>query len=222
MLYLVPTPIGNLEDITLRALRILKEVDIILAEDTRTSKKLLHHYEITTPLKSYHAHNEHYKTDMIIQQLQEGKNIALISDAGTPGISDPGFFLVRACYESGEELTVLPGAAAVTTAVVLSGLPCDKFHYEGFLPPKKGFQTRVKYISALPVSAVLYVSPHKLMKTLAAFAEFAGPDREIAVIKEISKKFESVQKGKIREVQDYFESLDAIKGEYVVVLGVGN
>lgn len=222
MLYIVPTPIGNLEDITLRAIRILKEVDIILAEDTRTSKVLLNHYNIETPLKSFHAHNEHGKTEQIIGYLKEGKRIAQISDAGTPGISDPGFLLVRACYENDISVTCLPGASAVTTAVVLSGLPCDRFHFEGFLPPKKGKLTRVKYISQLPNTSVLYVSPHKLIKTIELFKMEAGDQRSVAVIKEISKKFESVFKGTLSEASTYFSALEKIKGEYVLILSGKN
>lgn len=218
MLYIVPTPIGNLEDLTYRAVRILGESDLILAEDTRTSKRLLQHYEIQTPLKSFHAHNEHGRLNEIIEILEEGKTLSLVSDAGTPGISDPGFLLIRACYENNIKVSCLPGASAAICAVVMSGLPCDKFHYEGFLPPKKGRQTRVKYLSGLENSSVIYVSPHKLIKTLKLFGEFCGFDRQAAVVREISKIYEESVRSKISELIAHFEQLDSIKGEYVLVL----
>lgn len=219
MLFLVPTPIGNLEDITLRAIRVLKEVDLILAEDTRTTKRLLTHYQIDTPLQSFHAHNEHHKTDEIIQKLQEDLNIALVSDAGTPGISDPGFLLVRAVHQHDLKLTVLPGPAALICGVVMSGLPCEKFHYEGFLPQKKGRQTRVKYISGLENTSVIYVSPHKIIKTLKAFAEFCGEDRQAAVVREISKIYEECIKGTLQEIILALENKPSVKGEFVLILG---
>lgn len=219
MLYLVPTPIGNLEDITLRAIRILKECDLILAEDTRTSKKLLQHLEIETRLQSFHAHNEHKKLEEVLLMLEEGREIALISDAGTPGISDPGFLLVRACRQKELPLTCLPGAAALVCAVVMSGLPCEKFHYEGFLPQKKGRLTRLKYISQLDVSSVVYVSPHKILKTIKALIELCGPERPAAVVREISKIYEETIPGNLSDIAEILEKRDAIKGEYVLVLG---
>ena len=162
MLYIVPTPIGNLEDMTLRAIRVLKEVDFILAEDTRTSRKLLDHFDIKTPLRSYHAHNEHSITTTVLDQLDAGKTIALISDAGTPGVSDPGFFLVRACHQKEVRVECLPGATALIPALIASGLPADKFHFEGFLPHKKGRRTRLDYLATLPATFILYESPHRL------------------------------------------------------------
>ena len=170
MLYLVPTPIGNLEDMTHRAVRILKEVDVVLAEDTRTSKRLFQHYEIETSLKSFHAHNEHKVLENWVSQLETGATVALISDAGTPAISDPGFLLVRACVEKGIKVECLPGATAFVPALVASGIPCDRFHYEGFLPHKKGRQTRLKYLASLPNTFVLYESPHPILKCLKELA----------------------------------------------------
>jgi len=218
MLYIVPTPIGNLEDFTYRATRILNESDLILAEDTRTSKRLLQHYEIQTPLKSFHAHNEHGRLNEIIQLLQEGKTLSLISDAGTPGISDPGFLLVRACYENDIKVSCLPGASAAICAVVMSGLPCDRFHFEGFLPIKKGRQTRMKYLAELEASSVIYLSPHKLIKTLKMFSEFCGNDRPAAVVREISKIYEEAIRSDLSKLIAHFSNLDSIKGEYVLVL----
>ena len=218
MLYIVPTPIGNLEDITLRAIRILKEVDLILAEDTRTSKKLLMHYEIETPLRSFHSHNEHAVTNSIIQQLALGQNIALISDAGTPGISDPGFMLTRACMEENIEVQCLPGATAFVPALVNSGLPCDKFHFEGFLPHKKGRQTRLKYLCELPYTFVLYESPHRLVKCLKQLAEFCGEERLACVCRELTKMHEESVTKSLTELIQYYDTEKKVRGEIVVVV----
>ena len=218
MLYIIPTPIGNLEDITLRAIRILKEVDLILAEDTRTSKKLLMHYEIETPLRSYHAHNEHAVTNSFIQQLALGQDIALISDAGTPGISDPGFMLTRACIEENIKVQCLPGATAFVPALVNSGLPCDKFHFEGFLPHKKGRQTRLKYLCELPYTFVLYESPHRLVKCLKQLAEFCGEERLACVSRELTKMYEENVTKSLTELILYFDTEKKVRGEIVIVV----
>lgn len=217
MLYIVPTPVGNLQDITLRALSTLKEVDLILAEDTRTSGVLLKHFEIETPKKSFHQHNEHSMTPQVIEWLAAGQNIALISDAGTPGISDPGFLLVRACHEANIPVTALPGATAIIPALVLSGLPCDKFYFEGFLPHKKGRQTRMLYLATLPCTFALYESPHRLVKCLTQLAEHCGAERSAAVIREISKLHEETKTGSLSELMAYF-SQKKVKGEIVVVV----
>lgn len=216
-LFLVPTPIGNLEDITLRAIRILQEADVILAEDTRTSGKLLGHYEITTPMQSYHMHNEHKVLDRIISRLKHGERMALISDAGTPGISDPGFLLVRACIEAGVEVECLPGPTAFVPALVNSGFPCDRFVFEGFLPPKKGRQTRLESLSKETRTIVFYESPHKLLKTLGQFIEFFGEDRMLSVSRELTKVFEETLRGTLGEIKAHFE-LHPPKGEIVMVL----
>ena len=187
MLYIVPTPVGNLEDITLRALRVLKEVDLILAEDTRTSSVLLHHYDIHTPLRSHHKFNEHETSDRVADEIAAGKNVALISDAGTPGISDPGFMLVRACVERGVEVQCLPGATAFVPALIDSGLPCDRFYFEGFLPQKKGRQTRLKQLAEQDHTMIIYESPFRLVKTLTELAQFLGSERKASVSREISK-----------------------------------
>jgi len=219
MLYLVPTPIGNLEDITLKALRILKEVDLVLAEDTRTSKKLFQHYAIETPLRSYHAHNEHKVTEAIIEQLQAGSNIALISDAGTPAISDPGFLLVRACREADITVECLPGAVALIPALVGSGLPADKFYFEGFLPHKKGRQTRWKFIAELPCSVVLYESPHRIGRCLKEIVQYCGADRKVAVVRELTKMYESYHTDEAQVLVDFFEQHpNKAKGEMVIVI----
>ena len=217
-LYLVPTPIGNLEDITLRAIRILKEVDLILAEDTRNSGKLLKHYEIATPMQSHHMHNEHKTVEGIVRQIQNGKTIALISDAGTPAISDPGFLLTRACVEAGIEVDCLPGATAFVPALVNSGLPNDKFVFEGFLPVKKGRQTRLQILAEETRTIILYESPHKLLKTLSQFVEFFGADRPVSVSREITKLHEETVRGTAAEVLEHFEKKPP-KGEIVVVVG---
>lgn len=218
MLYLVPTPIGNLEDITLRALRILKEVDIILAEDTRTSKKLLMYYEIETPLRAYHAHNEHAVVEDIIRQLSTGQTIALITDAGTPGISDPGFLLARECVKANIKLECLPGATAFVPALVASGLPCDKFFFEGFLPHKKGRHTRLQYLSELPYTFVLYESPHRLVKCLNQLIEFCGEERMASVCRELTKMYEECVTKPLPELVAYFDTEKKVRGEIVIVV----
>jgi len=216
MLYLVPTPVGNLEDITLRALRILKEVSLILAEDTRTSSVLLKHYDIHTPLRSHHKFNEH-ETSAQMAQLALTQDIALISDAGTPGISDPGFMLVRACVEKGVEVQCLPGATAFVPALVDSGLPCDRFYFEGFLPQKKGRQTRLKLLAEQDQTMVIYESPFRLQKTLEQLTEYLGNDRQASVSREISKKFEDTQRGTLQELIEHFKTSPA-KGEIVIIV----
>ncbi|MEX6626840.1 16S rRNA (cytidine(1402)-2'-O)-methyltransferase [Tenacibaculum salmonis] len=216
-LYLVPTPIGNLEDITLRALRILKEVDFILAEDTRTSGKLLKHFEIGTQMYSHHMHNEHKSVDGVLNRLKNGETCALISDAGTPAISDPGFLLTRACVQQNIDVECLPGATAFVPALVNSGLPNDKFVFEGFLPVKKGRQTRLILLSEENRTMIFYESPHKLLKTLAHFGEYFGEDRQISVSRELTKLFEETKRGTIKEVLSYYTTKPA-KGEIVIVV----
>jgi len=216
MLYLVPTPVGNLEDITLRALRVLKEVSLVLAEDTRTSSVLLKHYDIHTPLKSHHKFNEH-ETAAAMADLALSQDIALISDAGTPGISDPGFMLVRACVERGVEVQCLPGATAFVPALVDSGLPCDRFYFEGFLPQKKGRQTRLKILAEQDHTMIIYESPFRLEKTLEQLAEYLGKDRQASVSREISKKFEDTQRGTLSELIEHFKQTPA-KGEIVIIV----
>ena len=216
-LFLVPTPIGNLEDITFRSVRILNQVDLILAEDTRTSGKLLKHFDIKTPMQSFHMHNEHKVLDKMIDKLKLGIKIALISDAGTPGISDPGFLLVRACVEEGLETECLPGATALVPALVQSGFPTDRFIFEGFLPPKKGRQTRLKLWSEETRTIVFYESPHKIVKTLSQLQEFVGGDRRLSVSRELSKKFEETVRGTINELILHFTN-KAPKGEFEIVL----
>ena len=217
MLYVVPTPVGNLEDITLRALRVLKEVDLILAEDTRTSSVLLKHYDIHTPLKSHHKFNEHETSDQMAERIAAGLNVALISDAGTPGISDPGFMLVRACVERGGEVQCLPGATAFVPALVDSGLPCDRFYFEGFLPQKKGRQTRLQQLAQQEHTMIIYESPFRLQKTLEQLAEYLGQDRHASVSREISKKFEDTQRGTIAELIAHYKEHPA-KGEIVIIV----
>ena len=216
-LYLVPTPIGNLEDITLRALRILKEVDIILAEDTRTSSKLLKHYDIHTPMQSYHLFNEHKVVDSWVQRIKQGTTIALITDAGTPAISDPGFLLVRACVAEGLEVECLPGATAFVPALVNSGLPNDRFLFEGFLPDKKGRQTRLKLLADETRTIIFYVSPHKLLKTLAEFIAIFGADRQASLSRELTKLHEETQRGSLTELLEYYKDKN-IKGEIVLII----
>lgn len=217
-IYLVPTPIGNLKDITLRALELLKEVDLILAEDTRTSSKLLKHYEINTPMQSYHMHNEHKVVDKIIEKVSSGMAIALISDAGTPAISDPGFLLVREAIQQNIEVECLPGATAFIPALVASGLPNDKFIFEGFLPVKKGRQTRLLLLAEETRTMILYESPHKLLKTLRDIVTYMGEERPISASREISKKFEEHLRGSASEVLQHFESHPP-KGEFVLIVG---
>ena len=217
-LYIVPTPIGNLKDITFRALEVLKEVDLILAEDTRTSGKLLKHFEIDTPSQSHHMHNEHKTVEGLINKLKSGVNIALISDAGTPAISDPGFLLTRACIENNIEVECLPGATAFVPALVNSGLPNDKFVFEGFLPVKKGRQTRLKLLAEETRTIIFYESPHKLLKTLAHFCEYFGDDRPVSVSRELTKLYEETIRGTAKDVLDFYTNKPP-KGEIVVVVG---
>lgn len=217
-LYLVPTPIGNLEDMTFRAVRVLKEVDLILAEDTRNSGKLLKHFDISTPMHSHHMHNEHKTVEGIVQQIRSGKTIALISDAGTPAISDPGFLLTRACVEAGLEVDCLPGATAFVPALVNSGFPNDKFVFEGFLPVKKGRQTRLNLLAEETRTIIFYESPHKLVKTLGNFVEYFGADRPVSVSREITKLHEETVRGTAAEVLEHYSNKPP-KGEIVVVVG---
>jgi 16S rRNA (cytidine1402-2'-O)-methyltransferase len=216
-LYIVPTPIGNLEDITLRAIRILKEVDLILAEDTRTSSFLLKHYNIPTRLSSHHKFNEHKTVERLAEQMLGGDNIALISDAGTPSISDPGFLLTRTCLNMGVEVECLPGATAFVPALVNSGFPSDRFCFEGFLPQKKGRQKKIKELADETRTMIFYESPFRLVKALEQFAEHFGPDRNVSVSRELSKVFEENKRGTIAEVLAYFQS-KTIKGEIVIVV----
>ncbi len=216
-LYLVPTPIGNLEDMTIRAIRVLKEVDHILAEDTRNSGKLLKYFEISTPMHSHHMHNEHKTVENIVRRIQAGNTFALISDAGTPAISDPGFLLVRACVEAGVEVDCLPGATAFVPALVNSGFPNDKFVFEGFLPAKKGRQTRFKILAEETRTIIFYESPHKLLKTLANFMEYFGEERLVSVSREITKMHEETIRGTAKEVLEYYTNKPP-KGEIVIVV----
>lgn len=216
-LYIVPTPIGNLEDITLRAIRVLKEADLILAEDTRTSGKLLHHLEVKTQMQSHHMHNEHKTVEAIIRRLNAGETIALISDAGTPAISDPGFLLTRACVENNIEVDCLPGATAFVPALVNSGLPNDKFVFEGFLPVKKGRQTRLTFLADESRTMIFYESPHKLLKTLGNFVEYFGRDRQVSVSRELTKLYEETIRGTAEEVLKHYTDKPP-KGEIVIVV----
>lgn len=218
MLYLVPTPIGNLDDITYRAVKILSGVDYILAEDTRTAQSLLQHYGFTKDIRSYHDHNEHGRLPSILQDLKAGKEIALVSEAGMPGISDPGFLLVRACRLENIALTVLPGASALINALVASGIPTEPFHFEGFLPHKKGRQTRLKYLATLQNTFILYESPHRILKCLDELIEFCGSERHAAICRELTKKFEEVKTGTLAAIKTYFEKEGVVKGEFVVVV----
>lgn len=217
-LYIVPTPIGNLDDMTFRAIKVLKEADLILAEDTRTSGKLMKHFEIATHMQSHHMHNEHKTVEGIVKRIQAGEAIALISDAGTPAISDPGFLLTRACVENNIEVECLPGATAFVPALVNSGLPNDKFVFEGFLPDKKGRQTRFLTLAEEPRTMVFYVSPHKLVKTLGEFVQYFGEDRPVSVSRELSKLHEETVRGTAKEVLTHFEAHPP-KGEIVAVVG---
>lgn len=217
-LYVVPTPIGNLEDITLRAHRVLQEVDLILAEDTRNSGKLLKHLEVTTPMISHHMHNEHKTTDGLVRRMQNGEAIALISDAGTPAISDPGFLLTRACIAAGVAVECLPGATAFVPALVNSGLPNDKFVFEGFLPVKKGRQTRLQLLAEETRTMIFYESPHKILKTLSHFVTYFGADRPVSLSRELSKLHEETFRGTAQEVLDYYTAKPP-KGEIVVIVG---
>ena len=217
ILYFVPTPVGNLEDMTFRAVNILKEVDYILCEDTRTSGILLKHFEISKPLKSYHLHNEHQATEKVITDLKNGQNIALITDAGTPGISDPGYLLAKAGSDHNIEMICLPGATAFVPALVNSGLPNDRFVFEGFLPVKKGRQTRLKELALEERTMIFYESPHRLLKSLEEFITFFGEDREVSVSRELTKMYEETKRGTLTEVKNYFET-NTLKGEFVICL----
>lgn len=217
MLYVVPTPIGNLEDMTFRAINVLKQVDLILAEDTRTSGILLKHFEIQTPMMSHHKFNEHQTVEQMSERMLAGETMALISDAGTPAISDPGFMLVRACVEKGVKVQCLPGATAFVPALVDSGLPNDRFCFEGFLPVKKGRQTKLKNLSEEERTMIFYESPFRLVKTLAQFVQFFGADRKASVSREISKFYETTQRGSLSELVDFFTK-NPPKGEIVIVI----
>lgn len=216
-LFVVPTPIGNLEDITLRAINVLKSCDLILAEDTRNSAKLLKHLGVETHMQSHHKFNEHQTTEQIIRRLQGGENIALISDAGTPAISDPGFFVVRACVQNEIDVECLPGATAFVPALVASGLPNDRFCFEGFLPPKKGRQTRLKELATETRTLILYESPYRVVKTLSQLVEFFGAERRASVSREISKMYEETRRGTLAELVAYFSENEP-KGEFVIVV----
>ena len=217
-LYLVPTPVGNLEDITYRALRILKEADLILAEDTRTSGILLKHFEIKNAMLSYHKFNEHQTVDRVVERLRAGETVAVISDAGTPGISDPGFLVAREAIRAGVEVITLPGATAFVPALVSSGLPCDRFCFEGFLPQKKGRQSRLEALREESRTMIFYESPHRVVKALAQFVEVFGPERPVSVCREISKIHEESVRGTLQEALDYFQTNEP-RGEFVIVVG---
>ena len=216
-LYIVPTPIGNLEDITLRAINVLKEVDIILAEDTRTSSHLMRHLGIEKPMHSHHKFNEHATVGRVVESIAAGKDVALVSDAGTPGISDPGFLLVRRCVEEGIEVVTLPGATALIPAVVQSGFPCDRFCFEGFLPQKKGRMKRLEELSTETRTIIFYESPYRVVKCLEQLAETFGAERRVAVVREITKKFEETVRGTIAEAIAHFKAHEP-KGEFVIVV----
>ncbi|AXY77582.1 16S rRNA (cytidine(1402)-2'-O)-methyltransferase [Paraflavitalea soli] len=217
MLYIVPTPIGNLQDITLRALEVLKKVDLILAEDTRTTIKLLNHYQVIRPLSPFHQHNEHLVLQHLVNQLMEGKTMALVSDAGTPGISDPGFLLVRECVKVGVKVECLPGATAFVPALVNSGLPANRFVFEGFLPQKKGRQTMFKKLAEEERTMIFYESPHRLVKTLEDMIQYFGADRLCSVSRELSKLYEENARGTLQEVCEHFKKKE-VKGEIVMVV----
>lgn len=216
-LYVVPTPIGNLADITHRSIDVLSQVELILCEDTRVSQKLLKHYNIDTPTKSYHMHNEHRTVDRLVEQLQQGMSMALISDAGTPAISDPGFLLVRACLQSGVNVTSLPGPTAFVPALVQSGFPTDRFVFEGFLPHKKGRKSRLSQLAEETKTIVLYESPHRILKTLAQCAQVMGPDRQASISRELTKAFEETVRGTLEELEAHFTT-HTPKGEFVLVI----
>lgn len=218
MLYLVPTPIGNLDDMTSRAIDILQKVDIILAEDTRVSGRLLKHYDIKTPMRSYHAHNEHAVVGRVLELFKEHEEIALITDAGTPGISDPGYLMVRACHQHHIKVSCLPGANALIPALAMSGIPCDKFYFEGFLPHKKGRQTRWKFLACLECTIALYESTHRIIKCTKEMTEHLEANREVAIIKEISKLHESIYRGQVSSLVSLVEEINS-KGEFVIIIG---
>ncbi len=217
-LYLVPTPVGNLEDITMRALKVLREADLILAEDTRTSGNLLKHFDIKNAMLSYHKFNEHKTVESIVERLQGGQTIAVVSDAGTPGISDPGFLVAREAIRAGIEVITLPGATAFVPALVSSGLPCERFCFEGFLPQKKGRQTRLQALSEETRTMIFYESPHRVVKTLSQFIEVFGPERQVSVCREISKIHEESVRGSLQEVLQHFTETEP-RGEFVIVVG---
>lgn len=218
-LYLVPTPIGNLDDITLRSLKVLQSVDAILAEDTRTTGQLLKHLGIQKPLMAHHSHNEHASAGGVVKMMQSGKTLALVSDAGTPGISDPGFLLVRECLKNGLDVECLPGATAFVPALVNSGLPTDRFTFEGFLPQKKGRQTRIKSLVEEERTMVFYESPHRIVKTLEQLAEAFGPERPASISRELTKVFEETVRGTLTElIQHYTQHADRVKGEFVLIV----
>jgi 16S rRNA (cytidine1402-2'-O)-methyltransferase len=216
-LFLVPTPVGNMEDMTLRAIRVLKECDLILAEDTRTSSVLMKHFEIETRMQSHHKFNEHQTLQPIIGQLKGGATVALITDAGTPGISDPGFLLVRECVKEGIDVECLPGATAFVPALAVSGIPCDRFCFDGFLPQKKGRQTRLKELSGETRTMIFYESPFRIVKTLVQLSEILGADRYASISREISKKFEETIRGTLSELISHFTEITP-KGEFVIVV----
>ena len=217
MLHLVPTPVGNLDDMTFRAIRVLKEADLILAEDTRTSAVLMKHFDIRTPMRSHHRNNEHRAVEGLVEEILGGKDVALVSDAGTPGISDPGFMLARACREAGIDVECLPGPTAFVPAMVASGLPCDRFVFEGFLPLKKGRATRLQQLAADPRTVVIYESPLRLPRTLRQLAEVFGPDRQAAVAREISKLHEENRRDTLQNLAQHYEQ-NKPKGEIVIVI----
>lgn len=216
-LILIPTPIGNLGDITLRAIEIIKAVDVILAEDTRHTGKLLKYLNIQKTMRSYHAHNEHKSVVPIIDEIKSGEVFGLVSDAGTPGISDPGFLLVRECISAGIQVEALPGPTAFVPALVASGLPCDKFYFEGFLPHKKGRQTRFNFLANLPCAVILYESPHRLLKTLQQMGEFIGENRRVCIVRELSKLHETFHRGKLKDQIEFFQKIPP-KGEIIIIL----
>lgn len=218
MLHIVPTPVGNLEDMTFRAIRTLREADLILAEDTRTSSVLMRHYDIHTPMRSHHRNNEHKTVNGLVEEILGGKDVALVSDAGTPGISDPGFMLARACRDAGIEVECLPGPTAFVPALVASGLPCDRFSFEGFLPLKKGRATRLAQLADDPRTVIIYESPLRLARTLRQLAETFGADRQAAVCREISKLHEEIRRATLGELAEHYETNQA-KGEIVIVVG---
>ncbi|CAG4991742.1 Ribosomal RNA small subunit methyltransferase I [Dyadobacter sp. CECT 9275] len=216
-LYIVPTPIGNLEDITLRAINVLKTADVVLAEDTRTSGNLLKHLGISKPMLSYHIHNEHQTVARVVERIKKGETMALVSDAGTPAVSDPGFLLVRECIKEGITVECLPGPTAFVPALVNSGLPSDRFTFEGFLPHKKGRQTRLQNLAEEERTMIFYESPHRLVKALQQFSEYFGADRQVCVSRELSKIFEENTRGTLQEVSEFYAS-KTVKGEIVIIL----
>lgn len=218
-MYLIPTPIGNLEDMTFRSVRILKEVDLIACEDTRTSGVLLSHYGIETPTTSYHDHNEHKKAPRLVERMQAGQQVALITDAGSPGISDPGFYLTRECVRSDIPVEALPGATAFVPALTLSALPSDRFVFEGFLPPKKGRATRIRELAEDPRTVIFYESPYRLVKTLGQLQDDFGAERPAVVARELTKKYEEVKRGTLASLEAYYGEQSKVRGEIVLVVG---